>query len=160
LEPPKANFWPPKANCCIECQSCCKSLSVFTNFFTADRMASFLATFVQAPHIYDCRKIRYCFSSANFICYIPILVAVELHKTHVSLFVFFFRPFHFVFMSPFCSQLGNMKVMNCIIPTSCCIGSDRLFHRFATFGKHMQFLQIPFFFSEMVFRYFIFDRAG
>jgi hypothetical protein len=60
-------------------------------------MASFLATFVQAPYIYDCRKIRYCFSSANFICYIPILVAAELHKTHVSLFVIFFLAFSFCF---------------------------------------------------------------
>ena len=56
-------------------------------------MAGFLATFVQAPDIYDCRKIRYCFSSANFIRYVPILVAAELHKTHVSLFVFFFGLF-------------------------------------------------------------------
>ena len=111
-------------------------------------MAGFLATFVQAPDIYDCRKIRYCFSSENFIRYVPILVAAELHKTHVSLFVIFFWPFHFVFMSPFRSQLGKIKAMNCIIPTSCWIGSDRLFHRFATFGKHMRFLPIPCFFQR------------
>ena len=52
-------------------------------------MAGFLATFVKAPDIYDCKKIRYCFSSANVIRYAPILVAAELHKTHVSLFVIF-----------------------------------------------------------------------
>ena len=73
---------------------------------------------------------------------------------------FFFWPFHFVFMSPFRSQLGNIKAMNCIIPTSCWMEAIAFFTDLPHSGNTCDFCQSPVFFSEMVFRYFIFVRAG
>ena len=63
-------------------------------------------------------------------------------------------------MSPFRSQLGNIKAMNCIIPTSCWMEAIAFFTDLPHSGNTCDFCQSPVFFSDMVFRYFIFVRAG